>query len=187
MSTMALTCMAGCIALVISAAKSATTHLLTWWTVPITALVNEDVCMGDMHKGGLTFCPTCSAAKERERKREEERGRERKREREREREGEREREREEGEKERDVPSSDTGACHTASCADTWPHTGSWSCRSPTSPSCHTDTVSQPSGCTAGGDKHKDGTPNTRGSQQQGGLIVVRHLTWSSALMNQVVL
>ena len=54
---MALTCMAGCIALVISAAKSATTHLLTWWTVPITALVSEDVCMGDMHKGGLTFYP----------------------------------------------------------------------------------------------------------------------------------
>ena len=48
MSIMALTCVAGCIALVISAAKSATTHLLTWWTVPITALVSEDVCAGDM-------------------------------------------------------------------------------------------------------------------------------------------
>ena len=83
MSIMALTCMTGCIALVISAAKSATTHLLTWWTVPITALVSENVCVGDMDKGGLTFYLVFSAAKERERKREEERKREREGERER--------------------------------------------------------------------------------------------------------
>ena len=51
MSTMALTCMARCIALVVSAAESPTTYLLTRGTVPITALVSEDVCVCDMHKG----------------------------------------------------------------------------------------------------------------------------------------
>ena len=51
MSTMTLTCMAGCIALVVSAAESPTTYLLTRGTVPITALESEDVCVCDMHKG----------------------------------------------------------------------------------------------------------------------------------------